>query len=619
MFLCITCYAQVPDNAAKYYSQSLQLKTKKQHAKAAAAMEEAIKASPGYSEAYSVLGEWYFQAQQYDKAVDVFQRASAACKNGQSAFAKPLAKSLLGTYRPAEAQALLNSYMPAKNNADWIALKADAQFMQQALRNAWKDTVVNLTVRVNTPDPEMYPSITSDTQNIYFTRRVNNANQDFFFTTIDTCGGWLTARSIGSPPNSPDQEYAQMISADKHYLFFTRCDNRSENGWEQGGCDLYMAYRADSVWSIPQSFGATINTPAYEAMPYLSADNRELFFVSDRPGGYGGLDIWVSRFETGLWQLPRNLGPEVNTAKDETAPFLHIDNNTLCFASNGHPGMGGSDLYMCRRVNDSSWTGVHNMGYPINTAGNENSLCITADGNRLYFASDRDSMLGNYDIYEMPLPEQLKPRPVVFVKGFSYDSLSKEQLNYASIYINDAATGQQIYHFQSNRGDGSYTITLPKDRRYIYNADRIGYLAATDTLDFRDASAAQQIEYNIALLPHDYVQPVYDSTVLTVYFPINSKTLSDTAKATIQGIMANWLQPGVTIFINGYTDNTGTPMLNEELSYMRAGLVANEVTAMGIDPMNIQSQGWGEANPLDTNDTEEGRNKNRRVEIIVRR
>src|SRR5690606_691891 len=128
---------------------------------------------------------WYFQMQQYDKAVDVFQRASAACRNGQSSFAKPLARSLLASYRPAEAQRLLNAYMPAANNADWLKLKADAGFMPGALKNAWKDSAVNLGQRVNTPDPEMYPNITSDTQNIYFTRRLNNVDQDFYFATID--------------------------------------------------------------------------------------------------------------------------------------------------------------------------------------------------------------------------------------------------------------------------------------------------------------------------------------------------------------------------------------------------------------------------------------------------
>ena len=169
----------------------------------------------------------------------------------------------------------------------------------------------------------MFPWISHDQRTLYFTRRMNNTDEDFFTTSVDSCGGWFTGTNMGSPPNTLNQESAQMISADGHYLFFMQCENRSINGWGQGGCDLYMAYRADSVWSVPQSFGATINTPGYEGMPCLSVDNRDLYFVSDRAGGFGGLDIWIAKFRNGLWQQPVNAGSQINTAGNETAPFLH--------------------------------------------------------------------------------------------------------------------------------------------------------------------------------------------------------------------------------------------------------------------------------------------------------
>ncbi len=621
--LTTTTYGQVVLNADKLYNEALKLKAKKQHKAAYQRMNDAIRANSGFKDAYSKLGEWYYTDHNYNKAIEVFTSASQKCKNGYNTFALPLAKAYLGNYQPTQAlQLIVSRSIGTDKNSIWHKLKANGRFMQQAMNNRWKDTARNMGIRINTPYPEMYPSISADTQTLYFTRSVNNIDEDFFRSTIDSCGGWFTAKNLGTPANTLDQEASQFISADEHYLFFMRCENRSENGWERGGCDLYMAYTVhkDSNWSVPQSFGATINTPAYEGMPCLSADNRELFFVSNKEGGYGGLDIWVSTFENGLWQEPRNLGPEINTAGNETSPFLHIDNNTLYFASDGHVGLGGIDLYTAQRVKDTIWSSVKNLGIPFNSPADDNSICITVDGQRALWASDRDSVTGNFDLYEMKMPEALRPTPVVKIKGIAYDSLTKDKLNYASIYIRDPLTGNDIYHFTSNRGDASYMITLPKGKQYGYYADRIGYLAMEGTITVPDADSINEMAYNIALLPQDYQAPINDSLILTLNFPINSKDLTDSAKSFISDAIAPWLMDsGFQIIVNSYTDNTGTPIINEELSYTRARLVAESIADCGILPEYIRYAGWGEAAPVASNDSEEGRFANRRVEVIIRR
>lgn len=618
--LTLPSAAQVPERAEKLYMRAMEYQAKKDPVNACATMQQAIAAYGGYTEAYSALGEWYFNQHKFHDAAALFRQASAGCKNGNIAFAKPLAKCLLYDYKTAEAMQVLSTYNLDKDKGEWQKLKDQAAFMQRALNNPWPDTARNLGLRINSRYAEMYPCISADTQTLYFTRRVNGVDEDFFKAKADSCGGWFKARNMGTPPNTPDIEAAQVISGDGHYLFFMRCENRSENGWDKGGCDLYMAYTGDSTWSIPQSFGATINTPAYEGMPCLSADNRELFFVSNRDGGFGGLDIWVSRFEDGLWQAPRNLGPEVNTAGDETAPFIHIDNNTLYFASNGLTGMGGSDLFYCKRTQDTLWTKPQNLGYPINSTADETGISITLDGRKAFFASDRDSVAGNFDLYEINLPQSLQPVPVAIIKGYSYDSLSKDRLNYSSIYITDAKTGAQLYHFVSNRGDGSYMMTLPVGKDYVYNADRIGYSDITDTIHLAGMQYTAPIEYNIALLPQDYVAPINDSNILTIFFPRNSARLTDDDKNNLRTALDPFIMDKhVSIMVNGYTDNTGTPLINEQLSFMRAGLVAKEINALGVEQELIRSQGWGEANPIAPNDTEEGMTRNRRVEVIIRR
>lgn len=616
----VPAWAQLGDAAQRNYNKAMDYMAHKDRENAYKHMHLAIKDNPAYTEAYSALGEWYFKAHKFKEAVDVFTQASRNCPNGSKAFSLPLAKSLLHNYNPDLALQLVNTYGTLKEKSQWVLLREQAYFMRQAIAVLVTDSATNLGLRVNSADPEMFPCITSDTLNLFFTRRVNGVDEDFYRSHADSCGGWFTARNMGSPPNSKHFESSQFISGDGHYLFFMRCDNRSENGWGQGGCDLFMAYTADSVWSTPENFGATINTPAFEGMPALSPDNRELYFVSDRPGGYGGLDIWVSKFENGLWQMPRNLGPLINTAGNETAPFIHVDNNTLYFASNGLPGMGGTDLYYCRRINDTAWSKPQNMGFPFNTSCDENSMCITYDGKRAFIASDRDSAAGNFDLYEVAMKSESKPTPVAIIKGYTYDSISKVRLTSTSIYINDPKTGEPAYHFKSNRGDGSYMITLPTGYKYTYNADRIDYLNTTGVIDLTDKHNIEQMKHNMVLLPQDYVAPLNDSLIAVVYFPKNSRSISDSNRAKIQQAFTPWLEEkNIAVYINGYTDNSGNPMLNEELSYLRANLVTSEISSMGVDPGTIQSKGWGEINPVAPNDSEENMNQNRRVEIIIRR
>ncbi len=612
--------AQTGDAGQKSYNKAMEFWAKKDKDKAYEYMLQAIRDNAGFTEAYSALGEWYFKAHKFKDAVDIFTKASAACPNGAKAFALPLAKSLLYNYQPEQALQLIATYGTIKEKGQWKQLREQAYFMKQSLAVRSYDTAANLGIRINSADAETHPCITADTMNLFFTRRVNGVDEDFYRAHVDSCGGWFTARNMGSPPNTSHHESAQTISGDGHYLFFMKCDNRSDNGWDQGGCDLFMAYTADSVWSVPENFGATINTPAYEGMPCLSPDNRELYFVSNRDGGYGGLDIWMSRFDNGLWQMPRNMGPQINTPGNETAPFIHIDNNTLYFASDGLPGMGGNDIFYCRRINDTTWSTPVNPGLPINTSNDENSICVTLDGTRAYFASDRDSVAGNFDIYQVNLNKQTQPVPVAIIKGFTYDSLNKSKLNYTSIYINDPKTGEPAYHFKSNRGDGSYMITLPTGYKYSYNEDRIGYMNTAGVIDLTEKHNIEQLAHSIPLLPQDYVEPVNDSLVAVIYFPINCKTISDSNRAKLQASVTPWLdQKNTIVFINGYTDNSGNQILNEELSFLRANLISSEISAMGIDPGNIQSKGWGEANPLAPNDTDENKNMNRRVEVIIRR
>jgi outer membrane protein OmpA-like peptidoglycan-associated protein len=609
---------EVPRRAQRAYQSALRRAAERKWDKAEQCILVAIKRYRPYTDAYVTYGGWLMARHQYAAAAEILKQGASVCKDGQKIFAKPLAASMLYSGDVLGARKLI-----PQNSKDsfWRKLQGQAMFMQNALLAAETIEIspVGPLWGINTPFPELFPTLSGDGQTLYFTRRMNGIDEDFFFAKPDTCGGWQSARNMGSPPNTLQQEAAQFISADGHYLFFMRCDNRTLSGWDQGGCDLYMAYTADSVWSAPQSFGGTINTPGFEGMPCLSSDNRELYFVSNRDSGYGGLDIWSSRFEHGLWQPPRNLGPGINTPGDETSPFIYADNATLYFASTGRPGVGGSDLYMSRRKDDWTWSEAIHLGMPINTPFDEASLSLNAAGDTAYFSSDRDSVAGNFDLYQCPLPERYQPGLVMYMKGVIYDSLTHEPLNFAQLYVTDSTTGRDLYQVQSNRGDGSYTVALPVGHTYLFYADRIQYQNVFDTMHINPAFAGLTIPRNYALLPDGYVAPTKDSLVATIYFVKNSVDIGEFDKQMIEAAMAPWQNmPGVLVLVNGYTDNTGTPLLNEQLSFQRARLVS-AVFNKHFDPDAIQTQGWGEANAVAENDTDEHRDMNRRVEIVIRK
>jgi outer membrane protein OmpA-like peptidoglycan-associated protein len=607
-----------PARARKAYNAALKAYVKRDWNKAERNIRAAIKIYSGYTEACITYGEWLMARQQYNVAAAVLGDAEKTCTGGKKIFARHLAQSLVNS---GFIDAALNRMPSGSKDTVWARLRRQALFIKDAQIHADTPKVypVGQIWGINTKDPEMFPILSADGRTFYFTRRVNGSDEDFYYAKPDSCDIWQSAKPMPYPMNTLQQEAAMTISTDGHYMFYMRCDNRSISGYDQGGCDLYMAYTADSVWSVAQSFGGTINSTGYEGMPCLSSDNRELYFVSDRPGGYGGLDIWSSRFEQGRWQLPRNLGPGINTPGDETAPYVYADNQTLYFASTGLPGMGGSDLFLSRRT-DTVWGKAVHLGMPLNTPFNEASLSLNRAGDTAYFSSDRDSLAGNYDIYCYRMPERFRPKQVAYVRGRVYDSLDESPLNYANIYITDIASGKELYQVQSNRGDGSYMIALPVGGTYSFMTNRINYQDRPDTLRRELITAGAEILLNPALLPNGYEAPTTDSLVMRVFFAKNSNSLTDSAKTALQATIRPFLSSAkYQLFINGYTDNTGTPIGNEQLSYTRARAVSSAMQSLAIPAEAVQVSGWGEASPLADNDTEEHRDLNRRVEVIIRR
>jgi len=615
---------QASSRAQRLYMKALEYLKRHETEKAEDCLMRSVEASPGFTDGYIALAGLYCDNRQYSKAADVFGKAAQACPTCADAFAVPFARSLCRAQQYEKADAVLGQWrkpasMPAGLRKEYNQVRQNIQFGKYAMNARHTDPPVAMGPRINSSYDEYYPSISIDDSTIVFTRRTNGVDEDFYIAHRDSCGGWFIARDMGSPPNSPRHEGAQMLSADGHYLFFQRCGNRSENGWEGGGCDLYFSYTEQEGWSQPVPFGATINTPGFEGMPSLSSDNRELYFVSDREGGQGGKDIWVSRFQDGLWQIPENLGPEINTPYDETAPFIASDNKTLYFTSDGHPGLGGNDIFFSRKVN-GRWQRPENMGYPFNTAYDDVSLYVGADGRKAYLASDREGGLGGMDLYEAKLPEKAQPEPYTYVYGITYDSLERKRLTYAQIEWSDAETGEKLHRFLSNRGDASYMAAVGLNRKYAIHVYRPGYAELDDTVSFSQARILHPDTLSFALLDYNYSPPMADSLLGRFYFVKNNTALSDSDQVLLGQLIAPYKElPLAEFFVNGYTDDSGTPAINEDLSYARARAVAEWLRNNGIRDEKIHSQGWADANPIAPNTDESNRLMNRRVELIIRK
>lgn len=580
-----------------------------------------LKEDPANGQAYYALAHTYLYLQQYEKAAEVWDQAARACAKCMESYAFPLAQALVRARQYEKAGRVLSAYTPQGDRLgnDYQLLQKQIEFGRGMGRLERAPEPLHLSDRINGPYDEYFPSIDRSDSLLVFTRKTNGIDEDFYWAKRDSCGGWFRARDMGMPPNSSEQEGAQMLSADGHYLFFMRCGNRSPNGWERGGCDLYFSYTEGDGWAQPEPFGATINTPAFEGMPSLSSDNRELFFVSDRAGGYGGKDIWVSRFENGLWQVPENLGPTINTPFDETAPFIASDNVTLYFTSNGHGGMGGNDIYLSRR-GPSGWQEPQNLGPPLNTEFEEVSLCLAPDGQKAYFSSNRPGGEGGMDLYEVVLPQWARPRPYTYIYGIVYDSIDGQRLPLAQIEWKDAASGEPLHRYHSNKGDASFMASIPLGKDFAVQVIRPGYADFIDTLRWDASRILSPDTLRIPLLSHDYEPPLGDTLLLRISFEKNVTALSDSLVDGIKELIAPYKDlHHVAFWANGHTDDSGTPSINESISYARAQWVADVLRGAGVREDQIQVQGWSDAFPLLPNDSDEHRKQNRRVELWVRR
>jgi outer membrane protein OmpA-like peptidoglycan-associated protein/tetratricopeptide (TPR) repeat protein len=611
---------KVDHNANTIYSLALNKAQNEDYITSIKMINEAIKIEPKFVDAYLSLAGINANMKNYTESVSQFEKAFLLDSVYTYNYLLPYSISLAGTGRFNDAlnavnKFLLDTTINDRSRKAGEFRKGTYQFaIDYANTHPDKDYVFkpeNLGDSINTTDLEYFPSLTIDGKKMIFTRRIKD-NEDFYESDLDNNGKWGKAFSLPGNINSTTfNEGAQNISQDGKWLLFTGC-NFPEG---LGSCDLYISYLTKKGWSEPENLGPNVNSEFWESTPSLSPDKRDLYFSSNVPGGFGGKDIWVChRDENGKWGEPLNLGSEINTAGDESTPFIHADNQTLYFNSNGHPGYSEKpDIFVTRKLPNGKWSKPENLGYPINTIDDEGSLIVASDGKTAYYSSDRSDTKGGLDIYTFELRQDIRPLKTLWVKGQVYDKKTKEGLP-SSVELTDINTRQLVSKLQTDE-DGNYLVTLPVGKDYAFNVNRKGYLFYSENYNISATANDSIFHADIPLQPieanaHIVLKNVFFDTKKTELKPESITELDNVVKLMNEN-------PKIKILISGYTDNVGKPADNLLLSKSRAVAVVNYLLGKGIKNERLSFKGMGETNPVADNKTEEGRSLNRKTELSI--
>ncbi len=608
----------VPKKAQKLFNEAYTAYQYGEFSKAEALFKEAIAKFPAYIDAHDALGKTYQEQGKYELAIASYRQVLEIQSN--HIFSLYELGGIYFQLNNIDSSAFfynrfLQSAPGSDKYTDQAKLRlANISFARQAMANPSDIRPVNIGSGINSPQEEYSPALTIDGQILYFTYRdsrlpYQQQNEDIYFSRyLD--GKWTTAEALGHPINTVENEGAFSVSADGRYIFFTAC-NKSGG---LGQCDIWLTMNEGTNWSKPMNLGKAINSRAWESQPSISSDGRYLYFVSNRAGGYGGTDIYQSTFTDTGWSAPKNLGPDINTSLDEQFPFIHSDGRTLYFSSLGHLGMGGSDLFISHLKPDGNWTKPKNLGYPINSLGNDWNLIVSRDGATSFYSSDQLSDgIGGMDIYTFQLPQEFQAQKVNYLKGIVIDAKTKQRIgaNVELIPLNgDISTNT----FAPDK-TGEFLVALRPNSQYALHVQKEGYLFYSENFDMPETSADEPFVLTIPLKKLE----IGNSIVLkNIFFDTDKYELKEESKIELQKLVTFMTKnPSLRIEIGGHTDNVGLVNHNQLLSENRAKAVMNYLISEGIDQTRLSYKGYGSSTPIATNETAEGRSQNRRTEFII--
>ncbi|MEO1435849.1 MAG: OmpA family protein, partial [Bacteroidota bacterium] len=556
-----------PKKAVDAYTEARKLAYEGDLDKAIKAVEKALKVSPNFFEANYLMADLMVGHGNKTQAVLYFEKAIAL-----GADYRPRIWYSYGVwlYKENDYEAALpalkeftgydNIKASRKTRAE--TLIAAMEFRLIAVQHPVDFQPVNMGQRINSEHDDLWPSISIDGTTFVFTRNVNR-NEDFFVAQRQE-NDWTEARPIGPPINTSLNEGAQSLSADGRFFAYTVCNREGVIG----RCDLYIAEKIGDRWTEPYNIGAPINTKGYESQPSLSADGRTLIFCREMAQDDGARELMISTIQSdGSWTVPVRLPKTINSTGDEEAPYLHPDGQTLYFVSNGHPGMGDSDLFVSRKTADG-WSPAENLGFPINTPGKEFSIMVDFQGKQAYFTSNQEGGFGGLDLYQFELPEPLRPQAMAFARVEVRDASTKEPVH-AFTQITDLMNNTLLTE-QATTNNGEMLVCLPLGKDLSMHVKADGYLFHSEHFELT-ASNSQDAPKELKIWLQQVIEEIPEEhkpiVLENIFFKSGSAVLEDRSQTELSQLV-ELLQnnPSISIRINGHTDDVGDERTNQQLS-----------------------------------------------------
>ncbi len=611
--------------ALKYFNEALAEYKQKNNASGAINLcVKAIEADAEYAEAYLLIGDAARKLKDYKRAKESYIKVIELCPDMSSDAYYHLGTYFYSLKKYKEAIKYLRGFTEVDNKPESKRREEIDELYAKALIY---DQLYNSPVPFD-PKPldsicsfedEYLPGMSPDNEIIFYTRQFQKTAigeltpkmaEEFSMSKRKGSGAFPPGMKMSYPFNQNDNEGGASISIDNKFMYFTIC--RQEGS--KINCDIYYSEFINNSWSEINNLGSDVNSPdAWDSQPSISPDGKTLYFVSNREGGYGGIDIYkTTKSDSGKWAVPVNLGTEINTEDHEKSPFIHPDNKTFYFSSKGHPGLGGFDIFFSKLNENGSFSKPKNIGYPINSDQDDLGFFVSTDGLTGYFASNKHQGKGGWDIYHFDLYPGARPEKVLFIKG---EVRSDQAIPLAArIELKNVKTNE-IQHIQVDSLTGKYASVVLFDQDYIMTVKKEGFAYSSRYFSAKDSALNSPKEVDLTVKP---IEVGTSYKLENILFGTNSYELEPESKTVIDGFVQFLDEnPKVKISIHGYTDDIGDDQSNQILSEERSKSVYSYIIQSGVQSNRVNYKGFGEKNPVADNSIEVGRALNRRTEFVI--
>lgn len=631
----VDCWETTNKKALSLYKDAERKFRFKAYSDAIFLLKQAIDIDDEYFQAYYLLGRIYYEKLNVIAANKYFLKSIELCPDYRLKAYFYLGNIALGNEKYDDALKYLSKYVK-----DVEKIETEKEYTLEDYNYALENIkqIKTRTDLLNNPVPfnphvvedistkrdEYLATMSPDNEIMYFVRKVyiqdkfspihmDEEPKDMFMYSEKENGKFDKGESMPPPFNQHENEGGATVTLDNKTIYFALEQYNKKHTYLNG--DIYTSEFKHGKWGPITPLDSNINNPdSWDVQPSVTSDGKTLYFVSDRPGGFGGYDIYVShKDDKGHWSKAENLGPTINTKGNEKTPFIHTDSQTLYFSSNGRPGMGGYDIYYSKLKDDGTWTEPKNIGYPINTRYDDVGFFVSTDGHYGYFASNQLKGPGGWDIFSFELYKEARPENVLLIKGNIKDEKNEEPV-IADVELQNIAT-KKISQIPVDSTTGEYSFAVLFRNDYLLTVKKEGYAFSSRYFSKEDTTFNQPKKVEIDIKPLE-VGETY--RINDIYFKTDSFSLTPSSKVIIDDFI-KFLNdnPNMKIAIHGHTDNVGNSLHNLYLSENRAKSVYEYMISKEINPKRLSYKGFGDTKPVDTNSTEEGRAKNRRTEFVI--